>query len=222
MRISSPTRSPAPGAADQHRDMGPLVRYLGPLILSEELPWQDVFLPGQSIALIDEEDAAALKARFGVGPVGGAAGLGGGGAASTFRGLTSAAAPMARASALRRRSDWAVNQPAESLAKVLDKLEAIRKAFNALQTGSKKVSLKPILIVLGGGALTEKAAGHGASRFPSRRRMDASAWSRPTSTFAPLEPTADGFRNYVSGATAHRRGSAGRPRATADADGRRR
>lgn len=180
-----------------HRDMGPLVRYLGPLVPKEELPWQDV-IPAVDHVLIDEEDAAALKARIlasglSVSQLVSAAWA----SASTFRGSDKRGGANGARIRLAPQKDWAVNQPAE-LAKVLDKLEAIGKEFNASQTGSKKVSLAD-LIVLGGGAAIEKAAGHGVTVPFTPGRMDASQEQTDIHSFAPLEPTVDGFRNYVSG-----------------------
>ncbi|PWJ94414.1 catalase-peroxidase [Mesorhizobium loti] len=183
-----------------HRDMGPLVRYLGPLVPKEELPWQDV-IPAVDHVLIDEEDAAALKAKIL------ASGLSvsqlvsvAWASASTFRGSDKRGGANGARIRLAPQKDWAVNQPAE-LAKVLDKLEAIQKDFNASQTGSKKVSLAD-LIVLGGGAAVEKAAkaaGHSVDVPFWPGRMDASQEQTDVHSFAPLEPTVDGFRNYVSG-----------------------
>jgi len=183
-----------------HRDMGPLVRYLGPLVPKEELPWQDV-IPAVDHVLIDEEDAAALKAQIL------ASGLSvsqlvsvAWASASTFRGSDKRGGANGARIRLAPQKDWAVNQPAE-LAKVLDKLEAIGKAFNASQTGNKKVSLAD-LIVLGGNAAIEKAAkdaGHSVDVPFWPGRMDASQEQTDIHSFAPLEPTVDGFRNYVSG-----------------------
>ncbi|PZV39237.1 catalase/peroxidase HPI [Mesorhizobium kowhaii] len=180
-----------------HRDMGPLVRYLGPLVPNEKLPWQDV-IPAVDHVLIDEEDAAALKAvilasGLSVSQLVSAAWA----SASTFRGSDKRGGANGARIRLAPQKDWAVNQPAE-LAKVLDKLEAIRKEFNASQTGNKKVSLAD-LIVLGGGAAIEKAAGHGVTVPFTPGRMDASQEQTDIHSFAPLEPTVDGFRNYVSG-----------------------
>lgn len=180
-----------------HRDMGPVARYLGPLVPKEELPWQDV-IPAVDHVLIDEQDAEALKAKIL------ASGLSvsqlvstAWASASTFRGSDKRGGANGARIRLSPQKDWAVNQPAE-LAKVLDKLEAIRKDFNASQTGSKKVSLAD-LIVLGGNAAIEKAAGHSVDVPFWPGRMDASQEQTDIHSFAPLEPTIDGFRNYVSG-----------------------
>ncbi|GLQ81574.1 catalase-peroxidase [Mesorhizobium huakuii] len=183
-----------------HRDMGPVARYLGPLVPKEELPWQDV-IPAVDHVLIDEQDAEALKAEIL------ASGLSvsqlvstAWASASTFRGSDKRGGANGARIRLSPQKDWAVNQPAE-LAKVLDKLQAIAKDFNAAQTGSKKVSLAD-LIVLGGNAAIEKAAkaaGHSVDVPFWPGRMDASQEQTDIHSFAPLEPTIDGFRNYVSG-----------------------
>ena len=180
-----------------HRDMGPRVRYLGPLVPKEELPWQDV-IPAVDHVLIDEQDAAALKATIL------ASGLSvaqlvatAWASASTFRGSDKRGGANGARVRLAPQKDWAVNQPAE-LAKVIAKLEAIRKDFNASQSGDKKVSLAD-LIVLGGNAAIEKAAGDGVTVPFTPGRMDASQEQTDVHSFAPLEPSVDGFRNYVSG-----------------------
>jgi len=183
-----------------HRDMGPVARYLGPLVPKEELPWQDV-IPAVDHVLIDEQDAEALKAKIL------ASGLSvsqlvstAWASASTFRGSDKRGGANGARIRLSPQKDWAVNQPAE-LAKVLDKLQTIAKDFNAAQTGSKKVSLAD-LIVLGGNAAIEKAAkaaGHSVDVPFWPGRMDASQEQTDIHSFAPLEPTVDGFRNYVSG-----------------------
>ncbi|OWK21817.1 hypothetical protein AJ88_12050 [Mesorhizobium amorphae CCBAU 01583] len=152
--------------------MGPRVRYLGPLVPQEELPWQDV-IPAVDHVLIDEQDAAALKAKIlasglSVPQLVSAAWA----SASTFRGSDKRGGANGARIRLAPQKDWAVNQPAE-LAKVLDKLEAIQKEFNASQSGGKKVSLAD-LIVLGGGAAIEKAAGNGVTVPFTPGRMDAS------------------------------------------------
>ncbi|WP_095197999.1 catalase/peroxidase HPI [Mesorhizobium carmichaelinearum] len=183
-----------------HRDMGPVARYLGPLVPKEELPWQDI-IPAVDHVLIDEQDAEALKAKIL------ASGLSvsqlvstAWASASTFRGSDKRGGANGARIRLSPQKDWAVNQPAE-LAKVLDKLEAIAKDFNAAQAGSKKVSLAD-LIVLGGNAAIEKAAkaaGHSVDVPFWPGRMDASQEQTDIHSFAPLEPTVDGFRNYASG-----------------------
>ena len=183
-----------------HRDMGPVVRYLGPLVPKEELPWQDP-IPAIDHELIGQQDIAALKAKI----------LGSGvsisqlvstawASASTFRGSDKRGGANGARIRLAPQKDWDINQPSE-LAKVLGKLEAIQKEFNASQSGGKKVSLAD-LIVLGGGAAVEKAArdaGHDVKVPFAPGRMDASQQQTDAASFAPLEPAADGFRNYLRG-----------------------
>ncbi|MBS0517605.1 MAG: catalase/peroxidase HPI [Proteobacteria bacterium] len=183
-----------------HRDMGPIVRYLGPLVPKEHLPWQDP-IPAVDHPLIGEKDIAALKAEIL------ASGLSvsqlvatAWASASTFRGSDKRGGANGARLRLAPQKDWAVNQPAE-LAKVLNKLEAIRKAFNASLSGGKKVSLADV-IVLGGCAAVEKAAkdaGHDVKVPFTPGRMDASQDQTDVESFAPLEPRADGFRNYLGG-----------------------
>ncbi|TIP74030.1 MAG: catalase/peroxidase HPI [Mesorhizobium sp.] len=183
-----------------HRDMGPIVRYLGPLVPKEELPWQDP-IPAVDHVLVDELDVAALKAKIL------ASGLSvpqlvstAWASASTFRGSDKRGGANGARIRLAPQKDWDVNQPAQ-LAKVLEKLEAIQKEFNASQSGDKKVSLAD-LIVIGGGAAIEKAAKDAGNHVKvpfTPGRMDASQEQTDVDSFAPLEPTADGFRNYLRG-----------------------
>ncbi len=183
-----------------HRDMGPIARYLGPLVPKEALPWQDP-IPAVNHPLIGKKDIAALKAKIL------ASGLSvsqlvstAWASASTFRGSDKRGGANGARIRLAPQKDWAVNQPAQ-LAKVLKTLEAIQKRFNASQSGRKKVSLAD-LIVLGGCAAVEKAAkaaGHDVKVPFTPGRMDASQEQTDTESFAPLEPTADGFRNYFNG-----------------------
>ena len=183
-----------------HRDMGPIVRYLGPLVPKEELAWQDP-IPAVNHELIGEGDIAALKAKIL------ASGLSvsqlvstAWASASTFRGSDKRGGANGARIRLAPQKDWDVNQPAQ-LATVLQKLEAIQKEFNASQSGGKKVSLAD-LIVLGGCAAIEKAAkgaGHDVKVRFTPGRMDASQEQTDVDSFAPLEPTADGFRNYLRG-----------------------
>jgi catalase-peroxidase len=182
-----------------HRDMGPIVRYLGPLVPKEQLAWQDP-IPPVDHPLIGEAEIAALKTRI----------LASGltiaqlvstawAAASTFRGSDKRGGANGARIRLAPQKDWEVNQPAK-LAEVLGKLEAIRTEFNATAPGGKKVSLAD-LIVLGGAAAIEKAAKEAGYevRVPFRPgRMDASQEQTDVHSFAPLEPKADGFRNYLS------------------------
>jgi catalase-peroxidase len=183
-----------------HRDMGPIVRYLGPLVPKETLPWQDP-IPAVNHPLIGEQDIAALKAKIL------ASGLSisqlvstAWASASTFRGSDKRGGANGARIRLAPQKDWAVNQPAQ-LAKVLQTLEGIQKEFNASASNGKKVSLAD-LIVLGGCAAIEKAAkagGHDVKVPFTPGRMDASQEQTDADSFAPLEPAADGFRNYVSG-----------------------
>jgi len=181
-----------------HRDMGPLSRYLGPLVPREPQLWQDP-VPAVDHKPIGQKDIAALKAKI----------LTSGlsisdlvttawAAASTFRGSDKRGGANGARLRLEPQKDWEVNQPA-GLAKVLKKLEAIQKDFNRSQSGGKKVSLAD-LIVLGGCAAVEEAAkkaGHKVNVpfFPGR--TDASQKQTDVHSFAVLEPTADGFRNYL-------------------------
>jgi catalase-peroxidase len=183
-----------------HRDMGPIVRYLGPLVPKEILPWQDP-IPAVDHPLIGDADIADLKGKIL------ASGLSvselvstAWASASTFRGGDKRGGANGARIRLAPQKDWEINQPAQ-LAKVLQKLEAIQKDFNAAQSGGKKVSLAD-LIVLGGGAAIEKAAkGAGQDvQVPfAPGRMDASQEHTEVESFKPLEPTADGFRNYLRG-----------------------
>ncbi|CAN5829811.1 catalase/peroxidase HPI [soil metagenome] len=189
-----------------HRDMGPVVRYLGPLVPQEILPWQDP-IPALDHALIDAKDIAALKAKIL------AAGLSVGqlvstawAAASSFRGSDKRGGANGGRLRLAPQKDWEVNQPAE-LAKVLASLEAIQKDFKASAAssgpGGKKVSLAD-LIVLGGGAAIEKAAKAAGQEVTvpfTPGRMDASQEHTDVDAFAAMEPLADGFRNWVRAGT---------------------
>ena len=183
-----------------HRDMGPIVRYLGPLVPKETLPWQDA-VPTVNHPLIGEQDIAALKAKIlasglTVSQLVAAAWA----SASTFRGSDKRGGANGARIRLAPQRDWAVNQPAQ-LAKVLQALEAIQKEFNASAPGGKKVSLAD-LIVLGGCAGIEKAAkgaGHNVTVPFRPGRMDASQEHTDVDSFVPLEPRADGFRNYLNG-----------------------
>ncbi|MGD0291343.1 MAG: catalase/peroxidase HPI [Candidatus Binataceae bacterium] len=181
-----------------HRDMGPLSRYLGPLVPEERLLWQDP-IPAVNHKLVDEQDINALKANIL------ASGLSisqlvttAWASAATFRGSDKRGGANGARIRLAPQKDWEVNQPAE-LTKVLQKLEAIQKDFNSAQSSGKKVSLAD-LIVLGGCAAVEasaKKAGHDVKVPFSPGRMDASQEQTDVNSFAVLEPTADGFRNYL-------------------------
>ena len=181
-----------------HRDMGPRARYLGKLVPQEALIWQDP-IPAVDHPLVDEQDIIALKAAIL------ACGLSisqlvttAWASAASFRGSDKRGGANGARIHLAPQKDWEVNQPAE-LAKVLPALEAIQKAFNGAHSGGKKVSLAD-LIVLGGCAAVEaaaKKAGHDVRVPFSPGRMDASQEQTDAASFAALEPTADGFRNYV-------------------------
>jgi catalase-peroxidase len=176
-----------------HRDMGPRVRYLGPLVPKEELIWQDP-IPAVDHPLIDDNDAAALKAKI----------LSSGltvpqlvatawASASTFRGSDKRGGANGARIRLSPQKDWEVNEPVQ-LKMVLEKLEAIQKESD------KKVSLAD-LIVLAGNAAIEKAAKDAGVEVKvpfAPGRMDASQEQTDTASFAPLEPRADGFRNYTN------------------------
>ncbi len=183
-----------------HRDMGPIKRYLGPLVPKETLIWQDP-IPAVNHPLIGEDDIAALKAKtlasgLSVSQLVSTAWA----SASTFRGSDKRGGANGARIRLAPQKDWDVNQPAQ-LAKVLQKLEAVQQEFNASQSGGKKVSLAD-LIVLGGCAAVEegaKKAGHNVKVPFTPGRMDASQDQTDVESFAPLEPIADGFRNYLRG-----------------------
>ncbi|MDD2699992.1 MAG: catalase/peroxidase HPI [Sideroxydans sp.] len=181
-----------------HRDMGPRARYLGPEVPAEELIWQDP-IPAVDHPLIDAQDIAPLKAHIL------ASGLSvpelvatAWAAASTFRGSDKRGGANGARIRLAPQKDWEANQPAQ-LAKVLKTLEGIQYAFNAAQSGGKKVSLAD-LIVLGGCAAIESAAkkaGQEVTAPFTPGRMDATQEKTDVDAFAVLEPVADGFRNYV-------------------------
>jgi catalase-peroxidase len=183
-----------------HRDMGPIHRYLGPLVPKETLIWQDP-IPKLNHKLIDAKDITALKGKIlasglSVSQLVSAAWA----SASTFRGSDKRGGANGARVRLAPQKDWEVNEPAE-LAKVLAKLEAIQTAFNSKSPkGGKKVSLAD-LIVLGGAAAVEKAAQAAGVNVKvpfTPGRMDATQDQTDVESFAPLEPRADGFRNYIS------------------------
>jgi catalase-peroxidase len=181
-----------------HRDMGPLARYLGPLVPKEQLIWQDP-IPAVNHKLVAKQDITALKAKI----------LKSGlsisqlvttawASAATFRGSDKRGGANGARIRLEPQKNWEVNQPAE-LAKVLKKLEAIQKGFNSTKPGGKKISLAD-LIVLGGCAAIEaaaKKAGHDVKVPFTPGRMDASQEQTDVHSFAVLEPAADGFRNFA-------------------------
>jgi catalase-peroxidase len=180
-----------------HRDMGPKSRYLGPEVPAEELIWQDP-VPKVDHPLIDAADIADLKAKtlatgLSVSELVSTAWA----SAATFRGSDKRGGANGARVRLAPQRDWEVNQPAQ-LAKVLQTLEGVQKAFNAAQTGGKKVSLAD-LIVLGGCAAVEQAAkdaGQAVEVPFSPGRTDATQAQTDVDAFAVLEPIADGFRNY--------------------------
>jgi len=181
-----------------HRDMGPISRYLGPLVPREPLIWQDP-IPAVDHPLIGAAEIVALKASIL------ASGLSiaqlvktAWASASTFRGSDKRGGANGARIRLEPQKDWAVNEPAE-LAAVLQALQTIQKTFNASQRGGRKISLAD-LIVLGGSAAIEAAArkaGHEVTVPFSPGRMDASQDQTDVHSFAVLEPRADGFRNFL-------------------------
>ena len=181
-----------------HRDMGPVSRYLGPLVPKEPQIWQDP-VPAVDHELVNDKDVEALKAEVL------ASGLSIGqfvrtawASAVSYRGSDRRGGANGARIRLEPQKNWEVNEPAE-LAKVLSKLEAIQKKFNDSQKGGKKISLAD-LIVLAGSAAVEaaaKKAGHSVKVPFAPGRTDASQAQTDTASFAVLEPMADGFRNYV-------------------------
>jgi catalase-peroxidase len=183
-----------------HRDMGPRVRYLGAEVPAEEFLWQDP-IPAVDHELINEQDIAALKAKIlasglSVSQLVSAAWA----SASTFRYSDKRGGANGARLRLAPQKDWEVNQPAQ-LATVLQTLEGIQQEFNSSQAGGKRVSIADV-IVLGGCAGVEQAAkngGHDVTVPFKPGRTDASQEKTDVESFAVLEPTADGFRNYASG-----------------------
>jgi catalase-peroxidase len=180
-----------------HRDMGPRSRYLGPDVPAEELIWQDP-IPAVDHGLIDDRDIAELKRNIL------AAGLTvselvatAWASASTYRGSDKRGGANGARIRLAPQKDWAVNQP-ERLGRILAVFERIQQAFNDSQSGDKRVSLAD-LIILGGCVGVEQAArnaGYDVTVPFTAGRMDASQSQTDVESFAPLEPLADGFRNY--------------------------
>jgi catalase-peroxidase len=183
-----------------HRDMGPIQRYLGPLVPKETLIWQDP-IPAVNHELINEQDIAALKAKIldsglSVSQLVSTAWA----SASTFRGSDKRGGANGARIRLEPQKNWEINNPAQ-LSTVLDKLGGIQNDFNSAQSGNKRVSLAD-LIVLGGCAAVEKAAKDAGNEVKvpfTPGRMDASQDQTDVESFAALEPSADGFRNYYSG-----------------------
>ena len=178
-----------------HRDMGPRVRYLGADVPAEVLIWQDP-IPAVDHALVNEQDIDSLKAKVAASGLTTAQLVSTAWAsASTFRGSDKRGGANGARIRLAPQKDWAINQPTQ-LAKVLQSLEGIRSEFNAAQTGGKKVSIAD-LIVLAGGVGVERAAGGGVKVPFTPGRTDASQEQTDVASFEPLEPAADGFRNYT-------------------------
>nr|WP_169799108.1 catalase/peroxidase HPI [Kibdelosporangium phytohabitans] len=180
-----------------HRDMGPIQRYLGPLVPQEELIWQDR-VPAVDHPLIDDRDIDGLKAKIlesglTVSELVSTAWA----SASTFRGSDKRGGANGARIRLEPQRGWEVNQP-DDLARVLSTLEGIQESFNGAQSDGKKVSLAD-LIVIGGAAAVEQAAkvaGHEVTVPVTPGRTDATQEQTDAESFAPLEPTTDGFRNY--------------------------
>jgi catalase-peroxidase len=182
-----------------HRDMGPIARYLGPLVPKEELIWQDP-VPAVDHELIGDAEIAALKAKV----------LASGltiqqlvstawAAASSFRGSDKRGGANGARIRLEPQKNWEVNQP-EQLATVLETLEGIQAEFNGAQTGGTKVSLADLIVLAGDAAIEEaaKKGGHEVSIKFAPGRTDATQEQTDAASFAPLEPAADAFRNYVA------------------------
>ena len=181
-----------------HRDMGPRARYLGPLVPAEELIWQDP-IPAVDHPLVDDRDVAALKASV----------LASGlttaelvstawASASTFRGGDKRGGANGARIRLAPQKDWDANQPAQ-LARVLARLEDIRSKFNGAQSGGRKISLADLIVLAGNAAIEDaaKKAGQDISVPFAPGRMDASQAQTDVDSFEPLEPHADGFRNFA-------------------------
>jgi catalase-peroxidase len=184
-----------------HRDMGPIHRYLGPLVPKEILIWQDP-IPAVNHPLVEEKDVAALKAKIL------ASGLSvsqlvstAWASASTFRGSDKRGGANGARIRLAPQKDWEVNQP-KQLATVLQKLEAIQKEFNGSASRGKKVSLADLIVLAGAAAVERAAKDAGVDvKVPfSPGRMDATQEQTDVDSFKPLEPKADGFRNYYRAA----------------------
>ena len=181
-----------------HRDMGPRSRYLGPEVPAEEMIWQDP-IPKVDHALIDDKDAAALKAKIL------ASGLSvsdlvltAWASAATFRGSDMRGGTDGARIRLAPQKDWEVNEPAK-LAKVLQTLEGIQGEFNKAQSGGKKVSIADLIVLAGCAAVEQgaKNAGHNLTVPFTPGRMDATQAQTDVESMKVLEPVADGFRNYL-------------------------
>ncbi|MCI3934587.1 catalase/peroxidase HPI [Streptomyces sp. AN091965] len=181
-----------------HRDMGPVVRYLGPEVPSEVLLWQDP-LPERTGETIDAADAAALKERIlatdlTVAQLVSAAWA----SASSFRGSDKRGGANGARVRLEPQRNWEVNNP-DSLAQVLRALEGVQESFNSAQSGGKQVSLADLIVLAGNAAVEQAAKDAGVEvEVPfSPGRVDAAQEQTDVESFAALEPAADGFRNYV-------------------------
>ncbi|MGS1075448.1 catalase/peroxidase HPI [Burkholderia glumae] len=183
-----------------HRDMGPVSRYLGPEVPSEQLLWQDP-LPARDYALIEDEDVTALKAKvlasgLSVSELVSTAWA----SASTFRGSDKRGGANGARIRLAPQKDWEANQPAQ-LAKVLDVLAKIQADFNGSAAGGKQVSLADLIVIAGNAGVEQaaKTAGFVITVPFTAGRVDATAEQTDAESFAVLEPVADGFRNYLKG-----------------------
>jgi len=185
-----------------HRDMGPRSRYLGPEVPKEELIWQDP-IPAVNHPLVNEADITALKTKI----------LASGltisqlvstawASASTFRGSDKRGGANGARIRLAPQKDWEVNQPFQ-LAKVLKILEVIQSEFNAAHSGGKRISLADLIVLAGGAAIEQAAKKAGVDiKVPfTPGRADAAQAQTDVESFQPLEPFADGFRNYIKGRT---------------------
>jgi catalase-peroxidase len=181
-----------------HRDMGPIARYLGPLVPAKPLIWQDP-VPAVDHPLIEAREIAELKARIldsglSISQLVTTAWT----SAATFRGTDKRGGANGSRIRLAPQRDWEVNQPAE-LSRVLETLGAIQSDFNARQSGGKKVSLADLIVLAGCAAVEDAArkAGHEVEVPFAPGRSDASQDETDVHSFAVLEPTSDGFRNYL-------------------------
>jgi catalase-peroxidase len=181
-----------------HRDMGPIERYLGPEVPTEELLWQDP-IPAITYQKIDDQDVAALKEKIA------GAGLSvqelvstAWAAASTYRGSDKRGGTNGGRLRLLPQREWDVNNPVQ-LGKVLDKLTGIQQAFNSAQTGGKQVSVADLIVLAGvvGIEQAAKAAGHDVTVPFTPGRADASQEQTDVESFEAMEPSADGFRNFL-------------------------
>ncbi|MFH1277326.1 MAG: catalase/peroxidase HPI [Candidatus Eisenbacteria bacterium] len=183
-----------------HRDMGPRARYRGPEVPKEELIWQDP-IPAVNHKLVEEKDIASVRSKvlasgLSVSQLVSTAWA----SASTFRGSDKRGGANGARIRLAPQKDWEVNQPAQ-LAKVLKALEGIRREFNGAASGGKKISLADLIVLAGCAGVEQAAQKAGVEvKVPfTPGRMDASQDQTDVESFAPLEPIADGFRNYLNG-----------------------